>query len=255
MERTDRGGSPRDGAILYLHGGAFLVGGIRSHRRLVSRIVRTTGVSAFAVAYRQLPHHSMSTSISDCLEALQRIIDSGVSVDKIAIVGDSAGGYLALMVARAAERGGTGRVACIGCMSPIIDLDPTGKLRAPESNCDPLIPPTALTTMWREISVAEPDVEYLRSLREIATASSTELAQLPPLLIQVGSDEILRPDSDALVALSAAARGDVALELYPGQVHVFQAGADLIPEARVALNRMADHIVRHLVADERRRSA
>lgn len=236
----------RGGAILYLHGGAFLVGGIRSHRRLVSRLVKTSGVPALSVAYRQLPSAPVSQSLEDCLDGLQEIIASGVPIEQIVIVGDSAGAYLAVRTALASMRRGLGRPAGLGCISPIFDPDPTFKLGMPHADQDPLFPPIALRTMWQQLLAAETGTEELAGLREIVTVPSSVLASLPPVLIQVGAEEVLRPDSDCFAAYSSAAGGDIRLEFYPGQVHVFQIAADLLPEARVAISRMATHITNSL---------
>jgi acetyl esterase/lipase len=209
----------------------------------VSRIVRNTGVSALAVAYRQLSDGaSVSTSISDCMDGLRALLASGVPIDRIVVVGDSAGGYLAFNVALEARRSGLGLVGGIGAMSPIVDLDPATKLTSADRDRDALFPPGALTAMWESIQRAEDGPDACVKLRDLIGLTSTELAALPPLLIQVGSDEILLPDAKALVAYSAAAGGDARLEIYPGQVHVFQAAADVIPEGKVAINRMSAHI-------------
>ncbi|QRY63190.1 alpha/beta hydrolase fold domain-containing protein [Gordonia sp. PDNC005] len=249
-ERTSsETGGREDSAILYLHGGAFLVGGVKSHRRLVSRIVRNTGIPALAVAYRQLSDGaSVSTSLSDCMEGLRALLASGVPIDRIVVVGDSAGGYLALNVALEARRSGLGLVGGIGAMSPIVDLDPATKLTGPgpELDRDALFPPRALTAIWASIQRAENEPDACVKLRDFIGLTSTELAALPPLLIQAGSDEILLPDAKALVVYSAAAGGDARLEIYPGQVHVFQAAADVIPEGKVAINRMSAHIAQVL---------
>lgn len=245
-------GAAEPQAILYLHGGAFIVGGINSHRRLVSRIVKATGVPALAVGYRQLPKTSITTSLDDCLDGLRYLIDSGIEPRNVAVVGDSAGGYLALRVAMEAQRRGIGKLGAIGCMSPIIDLDPRAKLAVPGSSRDPLFPPEALTTIWSLIQAKEEDESALEGLRSPALASSTELAQLPPLLIQVGSEEILRTDAETSVALSAAAGGNARIQVFNGQIHVFQAGADIIPEGRLAIQQLSAHIVTSLARQQAR---
>lgn len=230
------------GVILYLHGGAFLVGGIRSHRRLVSRLVKATGVPALSLNYRQLPGSPASQSLADSLDGLEEIVASGVPIDQIVVVGDSAGAYLAVRTVLAAQRTGLGSAAGLGCLSPIFDPDPAFKLEMPNADKDPLFPPSALRTMWQQLLAAETDPVDLAGLREIVTVPSAVLAALPPVLIQVGAEEVLRPDADCFAAYSSAAGGDVRLELYPGQVHVFHIAADILPEARIALSRMSAHI-------------
>lgn len=248
--RGYRLGAEEPRAILYLHGGAFLVGGVRSHRRLVSRLVRTTGIPSLAVAYRKLPKHPVSSALVDAMDGLQYLLDSGLAPHNIAVVGDSAGAYLAVSVAQEARRRGVGALGAVGCISPILDLDPAAKLSQTAPDRDPLFPPSALTTMWELVQAAERDVDSPDRLRTSAFATASDLAAMPPLLIQIGSGEILRPDSDELVKLISEAGGQAKIEIYNGQIHVFSAGADLIPEGRIALDRLSSHIVRSLDAKQ-----
>lgn len=238
--------SPEWGAILYLHGGAWLVGGLRSHRRLVSRLARATGLPVLAVNYRKLPHASISDALEDCLDGYRRLEVSGVATDRIAIVGDSAGGYFALQVALQAVERGHGAPGAVACISPLVDPEPTSKLAGP-AVADPLFPRSALTAMWEMALAAEEDPRSaIPLLRRPALATAADLSVMPPTLIQVGGGEILRPDSEDFAARLAAAGGEVALEIYPGQIHVFQAAADLVPEARRAVDSIAQHINRAL---------
>ncbi|GAB17249.1 putative carboxylesterase [Gordonia effusa NBRC 100432] len=250
-----RPGDEEPRAILYLHGGAFLVGGIRSHRRLVSRLVRTTGIPSLAVNYRKLPKHPISTALEDAMDGLRYLIDSGVAPHNIAVVGDSAGAYLAVSLALEARRGQIGQLGAVGCISPILDLDPTTKLAQPDPDRDPLFPPSALITMWELAQAAEQHKDGIDSLRTAALATASDLAAMPPLLIQIGSGEILRPDSDRLVALSSEGGGQARIEIYNGQIHVFSAGADVIPEGRIALDRLSSHIRRSLLDTKHERVA
>lgn len=246
-------GSAADGAILYLHGGAWLVGGLRSHRRLVSRLVRDTGLPALAVNYRKLPKASVTDGLEDCLDGYRRLLDSGVPGDLIAVVGDSAGGYYALQVALQARRTGLGSPGALACISPLVDLDPTSKLAGPNATTDPLFSPNSLESMWKAALAAESDpAGAVDLLRFPVTASAADLATMPPTLIQVGGGEILRPDSDALAARIVAAGGNVRLQVFPGQVHVFQIAADVLPEARVAVAALTKHIRTHITAAAKR---
>jgi len=234
------------GAILYLHGGAFVVGGIRSHRRLVSRLVRLTGIPSLAVDYRKLPANPVSAAVEDAMDGLHYLIDSGIPIESIAVVGDSAGGFLAVTVAVEARRRGLGQVAGVGLFSPIIDLEPTSKLVAIQADGtapDPLFPRAALDALWGLVQRTEADDQACEALRSIATAGPEELGTLPPIHVQVGSGELLRPDTDRLLAACAAGGGTATVEVFANQIHVFQAGADVIPEARRALASMAGHIV------------
>lgn len=246
-------GGTGDGAILYLHGGAWLVGGLRSHRRLVSRLVRDTGLPALAVNYRKLPNASITDGLDDCLDGYRRLLDSGVPGDLIAVVGDSAGGYYALQVALQARRAGLGSPGAVACISPLVDLEPTSKLAGPNATRDPLFPPKSLDAIWDAALAAENDpASAIELLRFPVTAPAADLAALPPTLIQVGGGEMLRPDSEGMADRIVAAGGNVRIQVFPGQVHVFQVAADVLPEARTAVAALADHIRTHISTAARR---
>lgn len=231
--------SAADAAILYLHGGAFLVGGINSHRRLVSRIVSATGVPALVVDYRLLPGHSVTDGVADCLDGLDCLIAAGYPPERIAIVGDSAGGFLAAHVALLAARRGD-RAGAVTMISPLVDFDPEAKASAPQG--DPVFPRNAFAAFARMIDRGEQSPESMAELRTIVADPAGELATLPPTLVQVGGRERLLPDAEQFVAAMLDAGGDVRLEVYDGQFHVFQAGADLIAEGRLAIASIADHL-------------
>lgn len=239
-------------AILYLHGGAWVVGGIRTHRRLVSRLVRDTGVPALAVNYRKLPKVSLTKSLEDCIDGYRRLLDSGIPADRIAVVGDSAGGYFSLQVALQAHLRGLGSPGAVACISPLVDPDPASKVGGPNWDNDPLFPPKALAVTWDEILAAETDAEEATGLlRYPVTAPASVLAAMPPTLIQVGGGEILRPDAEEMVARINAAGGQARLQVFPGQIHVFQVAADILPEARVAVAALAEHIRTYVGATAR----
>lgn len=232
------------GAILYLHGGAWLVGGIRSHRRHVSRLVRETGLPALAVDYRKIPAHALSEGLEDCLDGYRRLLNTGVSAERIAVVGDSAGGGLAVMVALLAPERGLGSPGSLVCISPLLDPDPTAKNAATGGEHDALFSPDSLTAIWDLVRRSEPDWEAVEpDLRRVVKASAAEFAALPPTLVQVGAEEMLRTDAENLVLGIAKAGGQARLELYAGQLHDFQLGADVIPEGRAAMARIRDHLL------------
>ncbi len=243
-------------AILYLHGGGFILGGLRSHRRLVSRIVTATGLPSLAVDYRMLPRHTVTDAVEDCLDGLRHLVGAGVPIGRIAVVGDSAGGYLAAQVALVAARRGPGRVGAVSLLSPLLDLDPRSKLAAAQGGpADPVFSKSVFVTLWRIINRVESGPSALAELRSVITAADDELAGLPPVLVQVGSGELLRPDSDRFVQRIREAGGDATLEVFADQCHVFQAGADLIPEARDAIDSLAGHLVGALAPASRDEAA
>ncbi|RJQ81980.1 alpha/beta hydrolase [Pseudonocardiaceae bacterium YIM PH 21723] len=94
------------GVLLYLHGGGFFFGGPHTHRRLVSRLARSSGLAALSLEYRQLPLSGLGDSIADCVAAYRLLLDQGFAADRIVIGGDSAGGHLALATSLAAVQSG-----------------------------------------------------------------------------------------------------------------------------------------------------
>ncbi|ALR13114.1 hydrolase [Mycobacteroides saopaulense] len=245
-ELMSPGNGPSHGAVLYLHGGAFVVGGLNSHRRLVSRIVMTAGVTSLAVNYRKLPGHPVSAAVEDALDGFRLLIDMGYQPSQIAIAGDSAGGFLALITSLIAQRRGYGSSGALVCISPLVQRDPAGKLVLAAQSDDPLFPEAALIAMERLMLCAETDPAELAVLDSFVEGNRATLACLPPTLLQVGSDEILRPDAEFAAARLAEAGVPVELQIWRNQVHVFQVAADVLVDARAAVGEIADFIRAHV---------
>ncbi|MUM19766.1 alpha/beta hydrolase [Mycobacterium sp. CBMA271] len=234
------------GAVLYLHGGAFVVGGLNSHRRLVSRIVATANVTSLAVNYRKLPGHPVSAAVEDALDGYRHLIDMGYQPSEIAIAGDSAGGFLALVAALVAQERGLGAPGALVCLAPLVQRDPAAKLRVATQSNDPLFPRSALTAMERLILSAETGPAGLACLDKFVEACPAALACLPPTLIQVGSDEILRPDAEFAATRLAEAGVPVELQIWRNQVHVFQIAADVLFDAADAVAEISAFVRAHV---------
>ena len=143
------GGNP--GAILYFHGGAFLTCGLNTHRNLVSRISYAAGQPVLNVGYRQMPLEPITESVADGVVAFRWLLDQGYRPENITIAGDSAGGYLAFSVARAVIDAGWGRPAGVVAISPLLDVDSTGKRNHRNADRCETFPLNALErfTRWR----------------------------------------------------------------------------------------------------------
>lgn len=224
-------GSRADRAILYLHGGAFIVGGLGSHRRLAGAIGAAAGAHVLAVGYRKMPDHPPSVSVQDCFDGYLWLLDRGFRPDQIVIAGDSAGGFLTAMTAVEIRNRGLERPAGLICENPLIDPTPSRRREGAYRSADPLFPHRAFTQFDRMIRESEPAGDAVAPL-------DGDLSGLPPTLIQVGSHETLRVDSEDFAAALAAAGVPVRLEIYKGAVHVFQAFIDALPEARAAIKAM-----------------
>lgn len=221
-----------DGVVLYFHGGAFFCCGLRSHRRMVSRISAASGMPVLNVGYRQLPTATLTQSVQDCLDAYRMLLDSGYSGDQVVFAGDSAGGYLAFAVALRAEAEGLPMPAGITAIAPWVDLECEHSLAHPNGLTDPYLP-------IRQIARLIP-LLYGGLTPPVDSLLDADLSGLPPTLIQVGSVEALLSDAELMTDRLARARVPVRLQIWQRQVHVFQALADLIPEGHAAIREIGD---------------
>ncbi|MGO4255372.1 alpha/beta hydrolase [Marmoricola sp. RAF53] len=232
--------SVEDRVVVYLHGGAFVVGGRFLHRQLMSRIAERTRARVVAVEYRQLPKHPVSSSIADALDAYRHVLESGVPASKVVVMGDSAGGYLTFQLALAAQQAGLPMPAGLVAMSPLIDFDGTVKVAAPSAETCALFPSHCFEGLGQVVLRASLRAGEAVVLPE--APSRAALHELPPSLIQASSAEMVYPDSVSMAQALTDAGVDVELQVWDHQVHVFQAAAGLLPEADQALDEIADFV-------------
>ena len=229
--------SAEDRVIVYLHGGAFVVGGRFLHRQLMSRIAEETRASVIAVEYRQLPNHPVSASVADALDAYRYVLDSGVPASQVVIMGDSAGGYLTFQAALAAEEAGLPMPAGLVAMSPLIDFDGTAKVTAESAATCSLFPENCFDGLAEVVLRASRRAGEAHALPDAPTRSA--LHGLPRSLIQASTAEMVFPDAEAMTAALLAAGVDVELQVWDHQVHVFQAAAGIVPEGAQAIDEIA----------------
>ncbi|MFT3661207.1 MAG: alpha/beta hydrolase [Gordonia sp. (in: high G+C Gram-positive bacteria)] len=224
-------------AVLYLHGGAFVVGGIASHRRLCGSIGAAAHAQVLAVEYRKLPDHPPSVSVQDCLDGYRWLLDRGFAPGEIVVAGDSAGGFLAAMTCIAIRDAGMEPPAGMIYENPLIDPTPSRRRESAYRTADPLFPHRAFAQFDKMIRDTEPNGDTVAPL-------DGDLSGLPPALIQVGSHEMLRVDAEDFAAALARAGVPARLEIYRGAVHVFQAFIEVLPESRMAIRAMANFAVK-----------
>ncbi|AWB93182.1 alpha/beta hydrolase [Aeromicrobium chenweiae] len=231
------GGNER--AILYFHGGAFLTCGLNTHRRLVSRISYAAKQPVLNVGYRQMPHEPITESIADGADGFRWLLAQGYEPENITIAGDSAGGYLAFSVARAVIDRGLGRPAGVVALSPLLDFDPAGKLAHRNAHRCQTFPMHAVAKLT--------DVSLRMDTRRGVAGRRTDpvnmpLADLPPILIHVGSREVLMADAELMANRLVSAGVPCDLQVWEKQVHVFQAAASWVPEARLAIEEIGTFV-------------
>ena len=219
------------GVILYFHGGVYVIGSARSTVPLVTDLARRARARAVTLDYRLAPEHPYPAAVDDALAAYQGLLDEGIDPGQIALAGESAGGGLAVATLLALRDAGSPLPCCAYLMSPYVDLTLSGETLLEKQAVDPLLSPEGLRLRVPDYvagaDAADPRISPIFG----------DLIGLPPLLIQVGSHEILL--SDALGLAARAARDDVAvtLEVTPGVPHVFQGFAAMLDEGDAALAR------------------
>jgi acetyl esterase/lipase len=231
------GGNP--GAILYFHGGAFLTCGLNTHRRLVSRISFSAKQPVLNVGYRQMPHEPITESVIDGVDAFRWLVEQGYAAEDITIAGDSAGGYLAFSVARAVMDKGWGRPAGVVAISPLLDFDPTGKQGHRNADRCETFPMNAITKLGH-ISLRIDTRRGVSGNR--VDPVHMPLADMPPALIHIGSNEVLMADAELMANRLVSAGVPCDLQVWDRQVHVFHAAAAWVPEARIAIEEIGTFV-------------
>ena len=225
--------------ILFFHGGGYCIGSAETHRDLVSRLCTAAGARALSVDYRLAPEHPFPAAVDDGVAAYRWLIGQGVPASSIVIAGDSAGGGLALATLLALEEAGDELPAGGVCMSPVTDHTKSGESMRTKVDLDPMVHPTSSTANSnRYLGGAD-------ARTPLASPLYADLKGLPPLLILVGTSEVLLDDSTRFAERAKAAGVSVELEVWDEMIHIWPYFAAILPEARQAIDRMGAFIKRH----------
>ncbi|MFE9424774.1 alpha/beta hydrolase [Kitasatospora sp. NPDC006697] len=229
------------GTILYFHGGAWVFGSPETALSLTGNLVARTGLGAYSVDYRLAPEHPFPAAIEDTLSAYRALLEGGTDPSSIVFAGDSAGGGLAVTTALAARDAGLPLPAALLAFSPGTDATRTGESIDTKEGIDPVFTRAGLEhTGAMYLAGADPRHPLL------SPAVHADLAGLPPMLIQVGANELLLDDSTRLAARATAAGVAVILDVTADVPHVFQCFAGVLDEADDALDRAALFLRQHL---------
>jgi acetyl esterase/lipase len=214
-EWTATPGAAGDAAILYLHGGGYVIGSLDSHRHLVAEAGRAAGCWALALDYRLAPEHPFPAAVDDAVAAYRYLLGRGIRPGRIAIAGDSAGGGLVVAAMVAIRDAGLPQPGCGWCISPWVDMEAIGDTMTSKAETDPTVQKAGILDMARlYLNGADP-----RS--PLAAPLYAELKGLAPLLIQVGAAETLLDDAIRLVRAAGAADVYVDLQIWPEMIHVW----------------------------------
>ena len=218
--------------VLYLHGGGYVIGSPRSHRHLAAAIASAAGASALLLDYRLAPEHPFPAAVDDAVAAYRWLLEQGVSPAHLVIAGDSAGGGLTIATLLALRDSGARLPAVAVCISPWVDLTCGGGSYDTKAAADPIV---------RRAGVAEMARAYLGTVDPRAPLASplfADLRGLPPLLIQVGTDEVLLDDGLGLAERAKAAGVDTTVEVAERMIHVWHWFFPMLDEGQAAIDRI-----------------
>ncbi len=243
-ERVD-GSNVRAGyALLYFHGGGFCIGSPLMHRSIAAHLAQHSAMSVFVPSYRLAPEHPYPAALDDALAAYRALLAGGYAPERIALVGDSAGGGLALALLVALRDAGVALPASAVLLSPWVDLSLSGASIAFNAADDPVVSPTWLAACARAyagtLAPSDPRVSPLFA----------SLYGLPPLGIYVGTREILLDDSARLAVRAREAGVTVELRCYEGLWHNWQFQAGVLPSVAPTFADAAD-LIESMIEPER----
>jgi acetyl esterase/lipase len=227
-------------AVLYLHGGGYMAGSIVSHRYVAVEIGRAARARTLALGYRLAPEHPYPAQLEDALAAYSMLRDQGLAPSEIAVGGDSAGGNLTLALLIALRERGLPLPACGWLISPWSDLTASGATMQSKANVDPMISRPYLLELAQAFAGGRDFGDPLIS------PQFADLGGLPPLLIQVGSDETLLDDAITLAGHAGAAGVAVTLEVWPDMIHAFPMFYPQVAASRRATEHAGAFMRRHM---------
>lgn len=225
--------------ILYLHGGGYGLGSIETHRDLVARICRASRASALALDYRLAPEHKFPAQLEDALCAYQWLLDENIDPSRIVIAGDSAGGCLTFSTLLKLRDVGHPLPAAGVALSPWIDPEMQGTTLDVNERYDYIGRRVLHQYVKRWI-----DPTQLQN--PLAAPLHADLSGLPPLLIQVGSAEVLLDDSRRIAERAKAAGVDVTLRVWEDMIHVWHLFAFMAPQGVAAIEEIGAFIREHV---------
>ncbi len=237
-EWIDFDGADGERAILYLHGGGYVVGSIASHRALCARIAMAAGVRALIIDYRLGPEHPFPAAVEDAAAAYRHMLEEGLAPEQIAIGGDSAGGGLTFATLVALKEAGLPLPGSGFALSPWVDLEGLGESMETRVESDPMVRRAGLR-MMADLYLGGADPRS-----PLAAPLYADLSGLPPVLIQVGTAECLLDDAVRIAEALRAAGCRVELEAFEDLIHVFQAFAPAVPEAVEAIEKIGAFVAR-----------
>jgi monoterpene epsilon-lactone hydrolase len=216
--------------LFYLHGGGYVAGSPTAYRTLWSGLASAAGARGLAPSYRLAPEHPFPAALEDAVSAYAALLEQGTDPGDVAVAGDSAGGGLAVAMLVSARDRGLPMPSSLTLLSPWTDLACTGASMEGKAAADPSLTPTGLRLRAADYLAGHDAHDPL------ASPVVADLSGLPPMLIQVGTAEVLLDDATRLAARAAACDVRTTLEIWPDMVHVFAMFGFALSEGRQVID-------------------
>lgn len=226
-------------AILYLHGGGYVIGSINTHRSLAARLSRAAKARVLVIDYRLAPEHPHPAAVDDSVAAYRWMLAQGLKASRIAVAGDSAGGGLAAAALVAIRDAKLPLPAAAALLSPWVDLEAIGASMTSNDSIDPIVHKEGL------LGMAKAYLGGQNPRTPLAAPLYADLAGLPPLLIQVGTSETLLDDASRLAERAKKAGVNVTYEPWQNMIHVWQLFAPMLDEGQQAIEKIGAFVRKH----------
>lgn len=229
-----------EGAVIYLHGGGFIMGSPETHREIAARLSAASDTRFLVLDYRLAPEHPFPAAMLDVVVAYEWLLGEGYPAEEVIIGGDSAGGGLALQTLLYLRQGGRPMPAAAFFLSPPLEwVRFDGESYTTKASIDPLLTKEMCVINGAHyVGDNPPDTPLLYPI-------GMDLSGLPPLCIHVGEYEVLLSDSVRFAERAQSAGVEVDLKIWPGMWHVFQTTARFVPESRQSIEEIGRFILNH----------
>jgi monoterpene epsilon-lactone hydrolase len=244
-EAVDAGGVPaewvtapeavEERVIYYLHGGGYSIGSIRTHREMVSRLSRAAKLRVLLLDYRLAPENPFPAAVEDSVAGYRWLLSTGVNPARVVIAGESAGGGLTVATLVALRDAGDPLPAVAIPMSPWVDMEALSESMMIKADVDPVV------TRENILQMAKNYLSGVDPRTPLAAPLYADLKGLPPLLIQVGTSEVLLDDATRLADRAKAAGVDVVLEPWEDMIHMWHF-FPMLPEGQQAIDRIGEFV-------------
>jgi len=234
-------GTTADRAVLYLHGGGYAIGSINTHRALAAGISHAAKARVLLIDYRLAPEHPHPMAVEDATASYRWLLEQGLSPQRIAVAGDSAGGGLTVATLVALRDAGDKLPGCGVCLSPWVDLECLGESMTSKADVDPMMQKEQL------LRLAGFYLGGQDPRKQNAAPLYAELSGLPPLLLQVGTCETLLDDASRIAERARKAGVEVTHEPWEEMIHGWQLFAATLDEGKQAIERIGAYVLQKTV--------